>query len=145
MTRWSAITRTRRSRSALAYGSRSTAAAKKTSTRSYTTSRDATVAGESTGDETCPRWHSRTVGSSLVPSHGQSCRVVRLDEPRSRNGRAGDPHRVSEKVEIDHGRRSRPGQPGLFYREPASLLRFERRGAWRSLVSALVWGTRGPE
>jgi hypothetical protein len=21
----------------------------------------------------------------------------------------------------------------------------ERRGAWRSLVSALVWGTRGPE
>ena len=42
MTRWSAITRTRRSCSALAYGSRSTAAAGKTSTRSYTTSGDAT-------------------------------------------------------------------------------------------------------
>jgi uncharacterized protein YdhG (YjbR/CyaY superfamily) len=42
MTRWSAITPTRRSYSALAYGSRSTAAAEKTSTRSYTTSRDAT-------------------------------------------------------------------------------------------------------
>ncbi len=27
----------------------------------------------------------------------------------------------------------------------ASLLRLPRRGAWRSLVSALVWGTRGPE
>ena len=35
-------TRTRRSCSALAYGSRSTAAAEKTSTGSYTTSRDAT-------------------------------------------------------------------------------------------------------
>src|SRR6266545_6486910 len=42
MTRWSAITRTRRSRSALAYGSRSTAAAETTSTGSYTTSGDAT-------------------------------------------------------------------------------------------------------
>ena len=27
----------------------------------------------------------------------------------------------------------------------ASLLRLPHRGAWRSLVSALVWGTRGPE
>src|SRR4051812_36638224 len=26
-----------------------------------------------------------------------------------------------------------------------SLLRLLGRGAWRSLVSALVWGTRGPE
>ena len=42
MTRWSAITRPRRSCSALAYGSRSTAAAKKISTGSYTTSGDAT-------------------------------------------------------------------------------------------------------
>ena len=42
MTRWSAITRTRRSCSALAYGSRSTAAAEKTSTGSYTTNGDAT-------------------------------------------------------------------------------------------------------
>jgi hypothetical protein len=46
MTRWSAITRTRRSCSALAYGSRSTAAAEKTSTGSYTTSGDATEPGE---------------------------------------------------------------------------------------------------
>jgi hypothetical protein len=42
MTRWSAITWTRRSCSALAYGSRSTAAAEKTSSRSHTTSGDAT-------------------------------------------------------------------------------------------------------
>jgi len=42
MTPWSAITRTRRSRSALAYGSRSTATADTTSSCSYTTSRDAT-------------------------------------------------------------------------------------------------------
>jgi hypothetical protein len=42
MTRWSATTRTRRNCSALAYGSRSTAAAEKTSTSSYTTSGDAT-------------------------------------------------------------------------------------------------------
>jgi hypothetical protein len=43
MTRWSAITRTRGRRSALAYGSRSaTAAEETTSTGSYTTSRDAT-------------------------------------------------------------------------------------------------------
>ena len=42
MTRWSAITRTRRSRSTLAYGSRSTATAETTSTGSYTTSGDAT-------------------------------------------------------------------------------------------------------
>ena len=27
----------------------------------------------------------------------------------------------------------------------APLLRLSGRGAWRSLVSALVWGTRGPE
>ena len=47
MTRWSAITRTRRSCSALAYGSRSTAAAEKTSTGSYTTSGDATATAES--------------------------------------------------------------------------------------------------
>ncbi|MGH3025236.1 MAG: hypothetical protein ACRDLR_02170 [Gaiellaceae bacterium] len=40
MTRWSAITRTRRGCSALAYGSRSTAAAEKNG--SYTTSGDAT-------------------------------------------------------------------------------------------------------
>ena len=44
MTRWSAITRTRGRRSALAYGSRSTTAAEETtSTGSYTTSGDATV------------------------------------------------------------------------------------------------------
>jgi hypothetical protein len=42
MTRWSAITRTRRSCSALAYRSHSTAAAEKSSTGSYTTSGDAT-------------------------------------------------------------------------------------------------------
>jgi hypothetical protein len=43
MTRWSAITRTRGRRSALAYGSRSTTAAEETtSTGSYTTSGDAT-------------------------------------------------------------------------------------------------------
>ena len=47
MTRWSAITRPRRSRSALAYGSRSTATAETTSTGSYTTNGDAT-----TGDDT---------------------------------------------------------------------------------------------
>src|SRR5215210_1244357 len=45
MTRWSAITPTRRSCSALAYGSRSKATADKTSTGSYTTSRDATRTG----------------------------------------------------------------------------------------------------
>jgi hypothetical protein len=45
MTRWSAITRTRRSCSALAHGSRSTAAAEKTSTGTYTTNGDATYAG----------------------------------------------------------------------------------------------------
>ena len=45
MTRWSAITRTRGRRSALAYGSRSTTAAEETtSTGSYTTSGDATYA-----------------------------------------------------------------------------------------------------
>jgi hypothetical protein len=43
MTRWSAITRTRRSCSALAYGSRSTAAAEKSSTGSHTTNGDATA------------------------------------------------------------------------------------------------------
>src|SRR6266498_791485 len=42
MTRWSAITRTRAHRSALAYGSRSTTGAETTSTGSYTTSGDAT-------------------------------------------------------------------------------------------------------
>ncbi len=42
MTRWSAITRTRGRRSALAYGSRSTTARKTTSTGSYTTGGDAT-------------------------------------------------------------------------------------------------------
>jgi hypothetical protein len=42
MTRWSAISRTRRSRSALAYGSRFPAAAATTSIGSYTTSGDAT-------------------------------------------------------------------------------------------------------
>jgi len=42
MTRWSATTPTRRSCSALAYGSRSTAAAENTSTSSYTTTGDAT-------------------------------------------------------------------------------------------------------
>ncbi len=41
MARWSATTRTRRRRSALAYGSRSTAAAGKPKTGSYTTPRDA--------------------------------------------------------------------------------------------------------
>jgi hypothetical protein len=30
-------------------------------------------------------------------------------------------------------------------REPACAVPCPRRGAWRSLVSALVWGTRGPE
>jgi hypothetical protein len=42
MTRWSAITGPRRSGSALAYRSRSTATAETNSTTSYTTSRDAT-------------------------------------------------------------------------------------------------------
>src|SRR5215207_3361322 len=51
MTRWSAITRTRRSCSALAYGSRSTAAAEKTSTGSYTTSGDATDAPDGTATD----------------------------------------------------------------------------------------------
>ncbi|WP_220150652.1 hypothetical protein, partial [Gaiella occulta] len=41
-TRWSATTPTRRNCSALAYGSRSTAAAERISTGSYTTSWDAT-------------------------------------------------------------------------------------------------------
>src|SRR6266540_1574087 len=45
MTRWSAITRTRAHRSALAYGSRSTTGAETTSTGSYTTSGDATANG----------------------------------------------------------------------------------------------------
>ena len=40
-------------------------------------------------------------------------------------------------------------QPGQRGRGPAGLepacYRAHRRGAWRSLVSALVWGTRGPE
>src|SRR6266542_5710033 len=45
MTRWSAITRTRARRSALAYGSRSTTGAETTSTGSYTTSGDATKTG----------------------------------------------------------------------------------------------------
>jgi hypothetical protein len=47
MTRWSAITRTRGRRSALAYGSRSTTAAEDTS-GPYTTSRDATAQREDT-------------------------------------------------------------------------------------------------
>ena len=50
MTRWSAITPTRARRSALAYGSRSTNKARKTtSTDSYTTSGDATDAGDGEG------------------------------------------------------------------------------------------------
>jgi hypothetical protein len=55
MTRWSAITGPRRSCSALAYGSRSTAAAEKTSTRSYTTSGDATAGGGGLAHATAPR------------------------------------------------------------------------------------------
>src|SRR6266704_3183689 len=62
MTRWSAITRTRRSCSALAYGSRSTAAADKTSTGSYTTSGDATAAAR---HERVPRF-SRELGVWLA-------------------------------------------------------------------------------
>ena len=65
MTRWSAITRTRRSYSALAYGSRSTAAAETTSTGSYTTSWDATAHHFLLTQTTRPRG-SR--GSSLVPA-----------------------------------------------------------------------------
>jgi DDE superfamily endonuclease len=53
MTRWSAITPTRRSCSALAHGSRSTAAAEKTSTRSYTTTRDATQLVATYGKSLC--------------------------------------------------------------------------------------------
>src|SRR6266540_2371876 len=55
MTRWSAITRTRAHRSALAYGSRSTTGAETTSTGSYTTSGDATLgAPADTHAASCP-------------------------------------------------------------------------------------------
>jgi len=56
MTRWSATTPTRRSCSALAYGSRSTAAAENTSTSSYTTTGDATIARGAFEDITLVRW-----------------------------------------------------------------------------------------
>src|SRR5581483_10318410 len=60
MTRWSANTRARGRRSALAYGSRSTTAAESTtSTGSYTTSGDATGRG----------WGG-TLGNPMTPSGG---------------------------------------------------------------------------
>src|SRR6266542_821618 len=88
MTRWSAITRTRARRSALAYGSRSTTGAETTSTGSYTTS----------GDATRPRRPSRD-------TCGQPCRIAR----RSRSPHedtfvpAGDADRapVAEVADLD--------------------------------------------
>jgi hypothetical protein len=54
----------------------------------------------------------------------------------------GDPHRGDPTVAGKELRQptSRPG--GC---RSTRLLSCSRRGAWRSLVSALVWGTRGPE
>jgi hypothetical protein len=53
--------RTRRSRSALAYGEHSTAAAATTSTGSYTTKRDATSGSERTSQRTSDRLEARVL------------------------------------------------------------------------------------
>src|SRR6266540_6713818 len=104
MTRWSAITRTRARRSALAYGSRSTTGAETTSTGSYTTSGDATQLWSrlqishfvAVGPSLCtPRADVETEDAGITAVQDPEAVHARLDL-EERPNLAVDEHRVAE-------------------------------------------------
>ena len=69
--------------------------------------------------------------------HGAIVKAVKAAEPE-RKGLAGDPAGGKRRLLLIPAALRAAAESGGWYRACG-------RGAWRSLVSALVWGTRGPE